>query len=132
MNTISDHDRHPCELLIDDDAWYDVLGPALSKDPARAESLAYLLNKIRTAIDNGSDDIRRAGATLQRVIRLIYLHTDEHRAALELFELWLSGRVTAQNAPRQLINEAIERARAEIKDSIDAEGRKSEPKRKHR
>jgi hypothetical protein len=115
-------------LLIDDETWTAILEPALCTDSAAVECLARLLFTIKKAIDDGPDEIKRASNTLSAGIELIYLYTDAHKAAFNLYLLSLTGRLKPQNEPLRLVNEAIERET--IKDELRKKGSASKKKRR--
>lgn len=111
-------------LLADDKIWLAFLEPALCKDPSAAQSLAHLLFTIQEAINSGPEGVKRASDTLLDGIRLVYLYTDAHKAALKLYVLSLTGHLKPQNEPLILINEAIERGVVEIERAITVEGKR--------
>jgi hypothetical protein len=96
-------------LLADDLTWRAILEPALCQDSAGVEALARLLFTLKKAIDSGPEGAIRASQTLLNGIELLYLHTNAHKAALELYVLSLEGRLKPQDEPLQLINAALER-----------------------
>lgn len=98
-------------LLADEMTWTAILEPALCQDPAAVECLARLLFTIKKAIDSGAEGARQASQTLSHGIELIYLHTNAHKAALELYVLSLEGNLKPQDEPLNLFNAAIERNR---------------------
>src|SRR2546421_12051084 len=100
---------HSGNVLADDGTWKAILEPALCQDSAAVEALALLLFTIKKAIDSGPEGAMRASETLLNGIKLIYLYTDSHKAALRLYVLSLEGTLKPQDEPLQLINAAIER-----------------------
>ena len=115
-------------LLVDDDTWTAILEPALCEDSAAVECLARLLFTIKKAIDDGPDGARRASSTLSAGIELIYLYTDAHKAARNLYLLSLTGQLKPQNEPLRLVNEAIERET--IENELRKKGSASKKKRR--
>jgi hypothetical protein len=101
------------DLLADDEEWLTFLNPTLCKAVA-AESLTHLLFRIKQAVESGPDGAQRASAALLVGIRSLYLHTAAHEAAVELYMLSLTGDLTPQDEPLQLLNAAIERGKAKI------------------
>jgi len=77
--------------------------------------LARLLFSIKEGIDDGIEGVKEAGSTILDVIGLVYLYTDAHKAAFELYLLSLTGDLRPQDEPLQLINEAIKRSTDRIK-----------------
>ena len=99
--------------LADDEDWLTFLNPTLCKAVA-AESLTHLLFRIKQAVESGPDGAQRASAALLVGIRSLYLHTAAHEAAVELYLLSLTGDLTPQDEPLQLLKAAIERGKAKI------------------
>jgi hypothetical protein len=100
-------------LLADDEDWLTFLDPTLCKAVA-AESLTHLLFRIKQAVESGPDGAQQASAALLVGIRSLYLHTAAHEAAVELYLLSLTGDLTPQDEPLQLLKAAIERGKARI------------------
>ena len=100
-------------LLADEEDWLTFLNPTLCK-AATAESLTHLLFRIKQAVESGPDGVKQASAALLVGIRLLYLHTAAHEAAVELYLLSLIGDLTPQDEPLQLLKAAIERGKAKI------------------
>ena len=100
-------------LLADDEDWLTFLNPTLCKAVA-AESLTHLLFRIKQAVESGPDGVQHASAALLVGIRSLYLHTAAHEAAVELYLLSLTGDLTPQDEPLQLIKAAIERGKAKM------------------
>ena len=113
------------EILAYDEDWLDFIEPAMSNDPGAAQSLIDLLFVLKEAIDQGDGRVKLASETLMDGIRIAYLYTDAHRVALELFLLSLTGHLKPQDEPVQLISDAIERGKAEIKKGNDRLGRQT-------
>src|SRR5918998_2419902 len=99
--------------LADDEDWLTFLDPTLCKAVA-AESLTHLLFRIKQAVESGPDGVQQASAALLVGIRSLYLHTAAHEAAVELYLLSLTGDLTPQDEPLQLLKAAIERGKAKI------------------
>jgi len=59
---------------------------------------------------------------------LVYLYTDEHKLALRLYLLYLTGHLRPQDEPLTLLDNAIERAAADIE---RAHKKRSAAKSKH-
>jgi hypothetical protein len=73
------------DLIADEQTWLNILEPELCKDPAAVESLARLLFIIRKEINSGADGMLRASKILSNGINVMYLYTNAHKAALNLF-----------------------------------------------
>lgn len=101
-------------LLADRETWLVFLETAVCKDSIMANTLARLLFTVKEAIESGHDDSERAMNKLRDSIELIYLHTDEHRLALKLYMLHLTGHLNPQDEPLTLLNGAIERGATKI------------------
>jgi hypothetical protein len=97
-------------LLADDETWTAILEPDLCRNSVAVETLARLLFEIKKAISSGPEGIIQASNTLQNGIEQIYLHTDEHKAALKLFLVSLDGNLKPQDEPLRLVNAALARA----------------------
>ena len=113
MKTPNTTEETSADLLADDEDWLTFLNPTLCK--AAAESLTHLLFRIKQAVESGPDGAQRASAALLVGIRSLYLHTAAHEAAVELYLLSLTGDLTPQDEPLQLLKAAIERGEAKIK-----------------
>jgi hypothetical protein len=97
--------------LLADETWLAILEPELCKDAAAVELLARLLFTIKKEINSGSAGVRRASEILSNGINVMYLYTNAHKAALELYVLSLEGELTPQDEPLNLIKAAIERGK---------------------
>jgi hypothetical protein len=97
------------DLLADDQTWLNILEPELCKDPAAVESLARLLFIIKREINSGPEGVITASKILSNGIDVLYLYTNAHKTALELFVLSLGGELKPQDEPLNLISAAIER-----------------------
>lgn len=104
IETISSRDD-----LLADETWVAILEPELCKDAAAVECLARLLFILRKEINSGAAGVRRVSKILSNGIDVLYLYTDAHRAALELYRLSLSGELKPQDEPLNVFNAAIER-----------------------
>jgi hypothetical protein len=102
--------REKAELLADDQTWINIFEPELCKDPAAVECLARLLFVIKKEINNGREGVKLASQILSKGIEMMYLYTNAHKAALELYVLSLEGELKPQDEPLNLINAAIERS----------------------
>lgn len=107
--------REKAELLADDQTWLNILEPELCKDAAAIECLARLLFVIKKEISSGNEGIRRASQVLSEGIEVIYLYTNAHKAALELYVLSLEGELKPGDEPLHLIKAAIERGRSKFR-----------------
>jgi hypothetical protein len=101
--------------LLADETWLAILEPELCKDSAAVELLARLLLIIKKEINSGSAGIRRASRILSNGINVLYLYTDSHKAALELYVLYLEGDLPSKDEPLNLINAAIERGKRQAR-----------------
>ena len=97
--------------LLADETWLAILEPELCKDTAAVELLARLLFTIKKEINSGSAGVRRASKILSNGIDVLYLYTNSHKAALELYGIFLEGDLPPKDEPLNLINAAIERGR---------------------
>lgn len=107
--------REKAELLADDQTWLNILEPELCKDDAAVECLARLLFMIKKEINSGAEGVIRASEILTSGIEFIYLYTNVHKVALELYVLSLEGELKPQDEPLILINRAIERGRSKAR-----------------
>ena len=83
----------------------------LEAGPHSAISLGHLLLAFRSAIESGLSGINQARNALTDAIDLVYLHSPEHAAALNLYRQYLAGELLVNDEPLRLINDAIERNR---------------------
>ena len=95
--------------LADKEDWAAILEPTLCQDPAAIECLARLLFRIKRAIDSGPEGALQASRALLDSIEVLYLYTNAHKAAVELYVLSLEGNLKPQDEPLNLINAALER-----------------------
>ena len=56
----------------------------------------------------------QASRTLLDGIKLIYLHTNAHKAAVKLYVISLEGNLKPQDEPLNLINAALERGESRV------------------
>jgi hypothetical protein len=123
--SISDRKECDCEnLLVDHETWDVILEPVLCNNSNTAESLASLLFTIKESIEGGPEGVKRAINTLLDGIGLVYIYTDIHKAAFNLYLLWLTGHLKPQDEPLQLISTAIKRGMAEVERAAAAKRRK--------
>ena len=101
-------------LLADRETWLLFLETAVCENSAGANTLARLLFTVKEAIKSGPDDLERAINTLLDGIEMTYLYTDEHKLALKLYMLYLTGHLRPQDEPLTLLNGAIERGTNKI------------------
>ena len=101
-------------MLTDGETWLVFLETAFRKDPTGADTLAHLLFVIKEAIESGPDGIKRAVNTLSYGLRLVYPYTEEHKLALKLYLLYLTGHLRPQDEPLTLLESAIERGMADV------------------
>jgi hypothetical protein len=102
------------KLLADDETWTAILEPVLCQDEAAVECLARLLFLLKQEINGGPEGVIRASKILSSGIELMYLYTNAHKSALELYVLSLEGGLNPQDEPLNLINAAIERGRIKL------------------
>ncbi|HYY98082.1 MAG TPA: hypothetical protein VE642_05795 [Pyrinomonadaceae bacterium] len=95
-------------MLIDEETWRAI------DDPRTAEYIARVLFVMKEAMESGPEGVREAGEIILANIESAYLHTEAHRAAVELYLLSLTGRLKPEDEPVQLINGAIERGRVQV------------------
>ena len=106
------------DLLIDEQTWRAI------DDPRTAEYIARGLFIIKEAIESGPEGVKEASEIILANIESAYLHTDAHRAALELYVLSLTGQLKPEDEPLRLINGAIERGRAQVELARKEKGRR--------
>lgn len=99
------------DLLADNETWINILEPELCKDTAAVECLARLLFVIKKEINSGPEGIIRASKILSDGIEILYLYTNTHKAALELYVLSLEGELKPEDEPLNLIKAAIGRGK---------------------
>ena len=76
------------------------------------EILARLFLGFRRGIESGLEGINRTSETLLAAVKLIYLHSGAHAAALRLYLLSQEGELKFEDEPLNLINAAIGRSTA--------------------
>lgn len=103
--------KHQNDSFIDNETWTAILEPELCKDSAAVECLARLLFVIRKEINSGSEGVRRASEILSKGIEVLYLYTNAHKVALELYVLSLGGDLKPEDEPLHLIKAAIGRGK---------------------
>jgi len=103
--------REKAELLADHQTWLNILEPELCKDAAAVECLARLLFLIRKEVNSGKEGVKRASEILSNGITIIYLYTNAHKVAFELYALSLTGELKPEDEPLNLISAAIERSK---------------------
>lgn len=101
--------------LLADETWLAILEPELCKDTAAVELLARLLFTIKKEINSGTAGVRRANKIISNGIEVMYLYTKAHKAALELYVLFLEGDLPAKDEPLNLINAGIGRGKSQKK-----------------
>jgi hypothetical protein len=101
--------------LLADETWIAILEPELCKDSAAVELLARLLFVLRKEINSGADGVTRASEILSNGIDVMYLYTDAHKAALELYVLSLAGELKPQDEPLNVIKAAIARGKGQAR-----------------
>jgi hypothetical protein len=95
--------------LIDDEGWLGLIDPAFHDRPREAQTFAHRLYTLRETIERvGEDSAQRIIESLDEGIKLAYLYTDTHRAALQLFYLYLAGELVGDD-PLELLGAAIDR-----------------------
>jgi hypothetical protein len=114
MNTPENKATTSSIPLAYDEDWIELLEARLCEDPAAVEAFTHLLFDMKDALENGTEGVRAASAALSDGIRLAYLYTEEHKAAFQLYLLYLTGHLKPMDEPLTLLNGAIERGMAEI------------------
>lgn len=99
-------DREGLELTID---------LVLKADEHAPHFLGQLFTSFRQAIDSGLYGIIETRKALAEAIDLIYLHSPEHSAAIDLYRLHLEGEVKPDDEPLDLINAAIYRTTTRLR-----------------
>jgi hypothetical protein len=111
---VDNAEQDTASLLADRETWLMLLETAFRKNSVGSDTLARLLFTLKDAIENGPDDSESAINTLLDGVRLAYLYTDEHKLALKLYMLYLTGHLKPQDEPLTLLSGAIERGMIEI------------------
>ena len=99
-------DREGLELTID---------LVLNADEHAPHFLGQLFTSFRQAIDSGLHGINETRKALAEAIDLIYLHSPEHDAAINLYRLHLEGELKPDDEPLDLINAAIHRTTTRLR-----------------
>lgn len=87
----------------------------LNADEHAPHFLGQLFTSFRQAIDSGLQGIIETRKALADAIDLIYLHSPEHDAAINLYRLHLEGELRPDDEPLDLINAAIERTTSRLR-----------------
>ena len=117
------------DLSVDHESWEIILDPAFCNDPGAADALAHLLFILKEAIESGRDN-SKAISILTYGLEQVYLYTDEHKMARDLYMLYLTGNLKPWDEPTQLIKGAIGRFRAESKSQNSSRKGKRAQKRR--
>ena len=99
-------DRESLELTID---------LVLNADEQAPHFLGQLFTSFRQAIDSGLHGINETRNALAEAIDLIYLHSPEHSAAIDLYRLHLEGELKPDDEPLKIINSAITRTTTRLR-----------------
>jgi hypothetical protein len=99
-------DREGLELTID---------LVLNADEHAPHFLGQLFTSFGQAIDSGLRGINETRAALAEAIDLIYLHSPEHAAAIDLYRLHLEGELKPNDEPLEMINAAISHTTARLR-----------------
>lgn len=99
-------DREGLELTID---------LVLNADEQSPHVLGQLFSSFRQAIDSGLRGINETREALAEAIDLIYLHSPEHAAAIDLYRLHVEGELKPVDEPLDLINAAINRTTTRLR-----------------
>jgi len=99
-------DREGLELTID---------LVLNADEQAPHFLGQLFTSFRQAIDSGLHGINETRKALAEAIDLIYLHSPEHDAAINLYRLHLEGELKPDDEPLEMINAAIDRTTTRLR-----------------
>jgi hypothetical protein len=101
------------DMVVDEEDWGVILDKPFANEPGAADAFAHLLSSLIEAIENGPQESLRAVNTLKYGIQRIYLYTEEHNLARELYELYLTGNLKPMDEPRQLLKGALRRSKSE-------------------
>jgi hypothetical protein len=99
-------DREGLELTID---------LVLNADDHAPHFLGQLFTSFRQAIDSGLSGIIETREALAEAVDLIYLHSPEHAAAIDLYRLHLKGELKPDDEPLEMVNAAISRTTARLR-----------------
>jgi hypothetical protein len=111
------------ELPDETDAYFDrenleiTIDLLLNADEHAAHFLGQLFTSFRQAIDSGLQGINETRRALAETIDLIYLHSPEHDAAINLYRLHLEGELKPDDEPLEVINAAIKRTTTRLRTS---------------
>jgi hypothetical protein len=100
------------DLVIDREILESFIKRILTADPDAADLLAHLFVKFKKALGTDLQQASQLSETLRVAIELIYLQTEAHTAALELYNLYQRGELLIRDYPLDLIHGAIERSKA--------------------
>jgi hypothetical protein len=115
-------------IAVGRETWEIVFQDVLEKSPEFAEGLARVLFSLRRVIERGPEGVAESGNSLREGIEFAYLYTDAHRAALELFLLYIGGHLEVPDEPHRLIVEAVARGTLNAKRSLER-GRKKQARK---
>jgi hypothetical protein len=109
------------DLVIDREILASFIKRILAADPDAADLLAQIFGKFKKALGTELQQASQLSETLRVAIELIYLQTEAHTAALELYNLYQRGELLIYDYPLDLIHGAIERSKAanRSEDDID-------------
>lgn len=99
-------DREGLKLTID---------LVLNADKHAPHFLGQLFTSFRQAIDSGLHGINETRRALAEAIDLIYMHSPEHAAAINLYRLHLQGELKPADEPLDMINAAIDRTTVRLR-----------------
>jgi len=102
-------------VLFDREGLELTINLVLEGDEHAPHFLGQLFVSFRQAIDGGLLGINETRKALVEAIDLIYLHSSEHAAALNLYRLHLEGELKCEDEPLTLINAAIERTKTRLR-----------------
>jgi hypothetical protein len=105
-------------MLIDHECWEIITESGLRGDPGAADTFAHVLFYLKEAILGGPKEHSQAMKALTDGIETAYLHTTEHKLALKLYHLYLTGHLLPENEPQQLLLGAIARGRDNINQEV--------------
>lgn len=95
------------------DAWEPFIRDHLPREEDALECFLVSLGFTIEALRSGSDGVSEALVALQSAFEQAYLFTNEHRAALHLYQLSRAGNTTQADEPIELLRPAIERSQPE-------------------
>src|SRR5580658_2044473 len=104
VSMASDHNEDDSDnIAVDRETWEICFQDVLEKSPEFAEGLARVLFSLRRVTERGPEGIAESSNSLREGIEFAYLYTDAHRAALELFLLYIGGHLEGPDEPHRLI-----------------------------